>query len=107
VNVPLISNLKRLRLSGLASILEVRLQEATGNQLNHLEFLELIVNDELDCAPETGHKRLGGFGTDWYFVMRKGWCHESETEVQCGAETAGGRATAIRDEQSGPTLPPV
>ena len=47
MNVPLISNLKRLRLSGLASTLEVRLQEATGNQLNHLEFLELIVNDEL------------------------------------------------------------
>ena len=47
MKVPLISNLKRLRLSGLASTLEVRLQEATGNQLNHLEFLELIVNDEL------------------------------------------------------------
>ena len=47
MNVPLMSNLKKLRLSGLASTLEVRLQEATGNQLNHLEFLELIVNDEL------------------------------------------------------------
>jgi DNA replication protein DnaC len=41
------SNLKKLRLSGLASTLEVRLQEAAGNQLNHQEFLELIVNDEL------------------------------------------------------------
>jgi DNA replication protein DnaC len=41
------SNLKKLRLSGLASTLEVRLQEAVGNQLNHQEFLELIVNDEL------------------------------------------------------------
>jgi DNA replication protein DnaC len=47
MKVQLMSNLKRLRLSGLASTLEVRLQEATGNQLNHLEFLELIVNDEL------------------------------------------------------------
>jgi len=47
MNVPLMSNLKKLRLSGLASTLEVRLQEATGNQLNHQEFLELIVNDEL------------------------------------------------------------
>lgn len=43
----LLSSLKRLRLSGLAGTLEVRLQEAVGNQLNHLEFLELIVNDEL------------------------------------------------------------
>ena len=47
MNPQIISNLKRLRLSGLASTLEVRLQEAAGNQLNHLEFLELIVNDEL------------------------------------------------------------
>lgn len=41
------SNLRQLRLSGLASTLEVRLQEASGNQLSHVEFLELIVNDEL------------------------------------------------------------
>ena len=63
MNVPLISNLKRLRLSGLASTLEVRLQEATGNQLNHLEFLELIVNDELairdDRAIERRIKQAG------------------------------------------------
>jgi len=47
MNVPLMTNLKKLRLSGLASTLEVRLQEAAGNQLNHQEFLELIVADEL------------------------------------------------------------
>ena len=39
--------MKQLRLSGLASTLEVRLTEASGNQLNHQEFLELILNDEL------------------------------------------------------------
>jgi len=39
--------LKKLRLSGLAQSLEVRLQEASGNGLNHLEFLELILQDEL------------------------------------------------------------
>jgi len=47
MNPQLMTNLKRLRLSGLASSLEVRLQEASGNQLSHQEFLELIVNDEL------------------------------------------------------------
>ena len=47
MSVQLMSNLKKLRLSGLASTLEVRLQEAVGNQLNHQEFLELIINDEL------------------------------------------------------------
>jgi DNA replication protein DnaC len=39
--------LHQLRLSGLAQSLDVRLQEAAGQQLNHLEFLELILQDEL------------------------------------------------------------
>jgi len=47
MNPQLTSKLKQLRLSGLISTLEVRLTEAAGNQLNHQEFLELIVNDEL------------------------------------------------------------
>jgi type III restriction enzyme len=73
------------------------------------EFIKRTREDgrELDCTLETGHKRLGGFGTDGYFDTKKGWCHESETEVQCGAEAAGFRADVIRDEQSGSTLSPV
>lgn len=47
MNESLQKTLKKLRLSGLASSLEVRLQEAAGNNLNHLEFLELILQDEL------------------------------------------------------------
>jgi len=47
MNPQLVSKLKQLRLSGLISTLEVRLTEAAGNQLNHQEFLELLVNDEL------------------------------------------------------------
>ena len=39
--------LKKLRLSGMTQSLDVRLQEATGNGLNHMEFLELILQDEL------------------------------------------------------------
>jgi len=39
--------LKKLRLSGLSQSLEVRLQEAAGNRLSHVEFLELILQDEL------------------------------------------------------------
>ena len=39
--------LKRLRLSGMAQSLDVRLAEATGNGLNHTEFLELVLQDEL------------------------------------------------------------
>ncbi|MHC4093663.1 MAG: IS21-like element helper ATPase IstB [Planctomycetota bacterium] len=44
--------LKKLRLSGLAQSLDVRLQEATGNGLNHAEFLELILQDELAVRSE-------------------------------------------------------
>lgn len=39
--------LKQLRLSGLLASLEVRLQEAAGHGLNHAEFLELVLQDEL------------------------------------------------------------
>ena len=42
MNATLSDALKRLRLSGLAGALDVRLQEAAGNSLNHAEFLELI-----------------------------------------------------------------
>lgn len=47
MNETLTLMLRRLRLSGLAETLEVRLQEAGGNRLSHLEFLELILQDEL------------------------------------------------------------
>lgn len=69
--------LKRLRLSGLATSLDVRLQEATGNQLNHAEFLEVILQDELlirrerqiarriKAAGFRDRKTLDGF--DWQF----------------------------------------
>lgn len=40
-------SLKKLRLSGLASSLDVRLTEAASSRLSHAEFLELVVQDEL------------------------------------------------------------
>ena len=47
MNAKLTDNLRQLRLSGLAASLDVRLQEAAANQLNHVEFLELVLQDEL------------------------------------------------------------
>ena len=47
MNEALTTTLRKLRLSGLAQSLEVRLQEAQGHQLSHVEFLELILQDEL------------------------------------------------------------
>lgn len=47
MNESLARTLKALRLSGMTQSLDVRLQEAAGNGLNHGEFLELILQDEL------------------------------------------------------------
>jgi DNA replication protein DnaC len=47
MNDTLIAALKQLRLSGLLQSLDVRLQEAASHSLNHAEFLELILQDEM------------------------------------------------------------
>ena len=47
MNESLQTALRKLRLSGLTQSLDVRLQEASGHGLNHAEFLELILQDEL------------------------------------------------------------
>ena len=47
MNDSLHNTLKLLRLSGMLETLDVRLQEAVSNSLNHTEFLELIVQDEV------------------------------------------------------------
>ena len=44
--------LKKLRLSGLAQSLEVRIEEANSHQLGHAEFLELLLQDELMVRAE-------------------------------------------------------
>lgn len=52
MNDALHTALMKLRLSGLAQALDVRLQEASGNHLQHAEFLELILQDELAVRNE-------------------------------------------------------
>jgi DNA replication protein DnaC len=47
MNARLTEILKRLRLSGLAESLPVRLHEAASNRLEHGEFLELLLQDEV------------------------------------------------------------
>ena len=53
----LMKTLKELRLSGLADSLDIRLQEAAGHRLNHAEFLELILQDEIQVRHERMIKR--------------------------------------------------
>lgn len=52
MNAKLVEFLKKLRLSGIAQTLEVRLQEARANRLDHAEFLELALSDELAVRQE-------------------------------------------------------
>jgi len=52
MNTTLSDALKKLRLSGLSGSLEVRLQEARSNRLEHDEFLELVLQDELAVRHE-------------------------------------------------------
>jgi DNA replication protein DnaC len=52
MNQPLLTTLRQLRLSGLGKTIEVRLQEAAANRLTHLEFLELILQDELSVRQQ-------------------------------------------------------
>jgi hypothetical protein len=44
--------LRQLRLSGLLQSLEVRLQEAAASRLSHGEFLEIILQDELQVRQQ-------------------------------------------------------
>ena len=46
------TTLKQLRLSGLAGTLSLRLQEAAANRLSHEEFLEILLQDELNVRQE-------------------------------------------------------
>jgi len=57
MNDNMVSAAKRLRLSGLLASLEVRLQEAASHGLNHAEFLELVLQDELLVRSDRLFKR--------------------------------------------------
>lgn len=52
MNNQLHEKLKELRMSGMISTLDVRLQEARANQLDFSEFLELLIYDELAVRQE-------------------------------------------------------
>lgn len=57
MNESLGNALNQLRLSGLLNTLDVRLQEAAGHGLNHAEFLELLLQDELAVRSDRLLKR--------------------------------------------------
>jgi len=81
LNDRLQSQLKELRLSGLALTLEVRCQEARGNNLSHAEFLELVFQDEVLVGQPPSRMRATvvsftpGARTGWHYCpswLRRG-----------------------------------
>ena len=55
---------RQLRLSGLVASLELRLQEASSHQLPHVQFLELLLQDELNVREQRlleRRKKAAGF----------------------------------------------
>lgn len=55
---------RQLRLSGLAGSLDLRVQEATSHQLPHVQFLELLLQDELNVRSQRQlerRKKAAGF----------------------------------------------
>jgi len=64
MNQNLVRSLKQLRLSALLPSLELRLQEARTHQLPHEQFLELILQDELNVRQQhliDRRKKAAGF----------------------------------------------
>jgi DNA replication protein DnaC len=69
--------LRQLRLSHMATTLGLRLQEAAGSRLTHAEFLELLLQDELNIRRQRrveNRTRAAGFRVpktldsfDWHF----------------------------------------
>ena len=63
MNESLSRTLRELRLGGMAETLDVRLQEASASKLTHLEFLELVLSDEMlirnDRKIDRGVRRAG------------------------------------------------
>ncbi|MCK4515574.1 MAG: IS21-like element helper ATPase IstB [Spirochaetaceae bacterium] len=64
------TNLKRLKMPGLARALDTRVSEARENDLGHLEFLSLLIDDEMNSRENSMlGKRLkaAGFGVQKTF----------------------------------------
>jgi DNA replication protein DnaC len=74
---PLLHACRQLRLSGLASSLELRLHEAAAHGIAHRQFLELLFQDELNVRNQRSlerRKKLAQFpdlqpleNFDWQF----------------------------------------
>lgn len=99
--------LKHLRLSGMAQVMDIRIQQAVSSRLSHLEFFELLVEDELtrrrdrlleqrlrlagfperkrledfnfDFNPAINRKQIFDLATGRFVADRRGWLVVGQT----------------------------
>lgn len=57
MNTSIVKNLKNLKLSGVIKTLETRNQQAIKENLSYIEFLELLIDDELSNRKENSYKK--------------------------------------------------
>jgi DNA replication protein DnaC len=57
MNNTLTKNLKNLKLSGVVKTVEVRNEQAIKEKLSYMEFLELLIEDELTNRKDNSYKK--------------------------------------------------
>ena len=57
MNSTLVKDLRNLKLSGIAKTLEVRNEQAIKEKLSYMEFLELLIEDELANRKDNSYKK--------------------------------------------------
>jgi DNA replication protein DnaC len=85
------SSLKRLRLSGIAKVLPIRLHEAEVAELPYTQFLENLLKEELNKRSSNLHnKRLRKAqfyepirSLEMEFLYQFGWYFRVEFEIKC------------------------
>lgn len=77
---PLFPKLKALRLSGMADSLEERSEFASEQKLTPVEFLALLLDDEIDRRHLTGHWcwrwPLAASSSEKLAHLRPDWCRQ-------------------------------
>src|SRR5438128_11055267 len=78
MNQNLIQSARKLRLSGMLVSLEMRLQEATSHQLSPDQFLELVLQDELNVR---AHRRVERRKKRRPFASSSPWMTSTGTSI--------------------------
>ncbi|WP_284142990.1 ATP-binding protein [Caloranaerobacter azorensis] len=57
MDASMLKNLRNLKLSGVIKTLEIRNEQAIKEKLSYIEFLELLIDDEISSRKENSYKK--------------------------------------------------